>query len=200
MSIYRITIKARHSTSGAMYNIHHYEFPGYVPEQTEAEEMLQGLVDIMEEEWLTYVSDDVVFSEVEYRRVDIGDQPTAVFVPAGWPINGSDVNNCLPHQVAAVMRWVGDTEYPRSARAYLPVFGADALSAAGLISLTVQTALNGAAPLYEEIPVTGQVDAQKVAVQYGGDPRVVTAANIVSARNVDPSWGIQRRRRAGRGI
>ena len=49
MSIYRFTVIATHSQSGAQYTTHHYEFPGYVPTEVELEECLQGLADIFDE-------------------------------------------------------------------------------------------------------------------------------------------------------
>jgi hypothetical protein len=60
--------------------------------------------------------------------------------------------------------------------------------------------LDAVAGLLEEIEVTGQVDAQKVAVHYGGDPLAVVASNVLFQRATSSQWGIQRRRRQGVGI
>jgi len=200
MSIYRITVKALHTAGGAQYNIHHYEFPGFVPTTGEAEEACQALADVYEEVLMGQFADQVTFEEIEYRRVDVADLPTAVYVPTGWPRAGGGTGVSLPSQVAAVLRWVGNTTFPRSARTYLPSFVAGTLATNGQLTGAVQAVMNTAALAMEQLEITGQPDAQKVAVQYGGAPTAVIASNLVSQRPVEGTWGIQRRRRRGTGI
>lgn len=200
MSIYRITVKAAHAFGGAQYNTHHYEFPGYVPTEEEAEEACQNLADAYEEALLTVFSEQVAFSEIEYRRVDVGNLPTAVYIPTGWPVTGGSVQASLPHQVAAVCRWVGITEFPRSSRIFLPSFTAGSLGGGGFISTGAVIAVDTLAIALEQLEVTAQPDAQRVAVHYSGDPSAVVASNLVSARPTQNVWGIQRRRRPNVGI
>lgn len=200
MSIYRITVKASHSTGGAQYTTHHYQFPDYVPTAGELLEVVQGLADIFEETLLALFFSGVTFQEIEARRVDIGDQPTEILVPDGWPIVGTGAGNSFPSVVAAVLRWTAPTEFPRSGRVYLPSFIVGAGGSGGGLSTAVLAVMDTAALAMEEIAVTGQVDAQRVAVHYGGDPRAVTAFNLLFARPTHPQFGVQRRRRAGRGI
>ena len=200
MSIYRFTVIATHSQSGAQYTTHHYEFPGYVPTEVELEECLQGLADIFDEIILPFNAQQVTYNEIEHRRVDVPDLPSGTFIPDGWPVNGTEATNSLPHQVAAVLRWNAPEEYPRSGRIYLPSFGVGQCAAGGFLNGTTRTVLDGVAAAMEEIPVTGQVDAQRVAVKYGGTPRAVIASNVLFWRPTSATWGIQRRRRPGTGI
>jgi len=200
MSIYRVTMKASHSVGGAQYNIHHYEFPGYVPTTPELEEFAQGFADIIEENMLGMFAPAVTFQEIELRRVDLGDQPTSDFQPSGWPLAGTGTGSSLPVQVAAVLRWTAPTEFPRSGRTYLPTFTTSSLFSTGGLTGAATIVLDAVAGLLEEIEVTGQVDAQKVAVHYGGDPLAVVASNVLFQRATSSQWGIQRRRRQGVGI
>jgi hypothetical protein len=200
MSIYRITVLAQHSVGGAQHNIHHYEFPSYVPDETELNEACQDLADVYEEILAPRINVAVTLLEVEARRVDIGDQPSATYVPTGWPIPGENGDASLPTQIAAVIRWNAPTEFPRSGRTYLPSFGAGALGTFGNIDAGYVTALNGVAISLQTLPITGNTDARKVTVQYGGDPRAVIASNTLEARPTENRWGVQRRRRPGTGI
>jgi len=50
------------------------------------------------------------------------------------------------------------------------------------------------------LAISGDVDADKQAVRFGGDPRVVTDANDVTSVTVSNVWGTQRRRRLGVGV
>jgi hypothetical protein len=62
------------------------------------------------------------------------------------------------------------------------------------------TALFGFSIDMETLAITGQTDANKVAVEYGGVPRAVILSNPVSAAPVPNVWATQRRRRPGVGI
>jgi len=200
MSIYQAVFKGNTPGPNALRNIHHYEFPGYVPTGEELEEFVQGLADRMEEFLVPLISNAVTLSSIEVRRVDIGDQPGQDIIPDGWPRTGSAVNQLLPPQVAAIVTWKAPTAYPRSTRTYVFPFTATNLSAGGTIVLGARTALDNWALVMEQVEVTGQPDAQKVAVQYGGDPRVVVASNLVFAQPVGSVWATQRSRRFGVGI
>lgn len=200
MSIYQFTIKGNAATFAALRNVHHYEFPGYVPTQDEYEECAQGLADAYATYLFDTFSNQVDFNSIDIRRVDVGDLPTANFIPSGWPDTGNATAVMLPPQVSAVVTWKSPFEFPRSTRTYLFPFTSSALTTLGFITSSVLTALDNFGLALEELAITGQVDAQKVAVKYAGDPRVVTASNIVFQTNATNIYATQRSRRYGVGI
>lgn len=183
-----------------MRNVHHYEFAGYVPTGPELEEFVQGLADRFEEFIRPLLAASISLESFEVRRVDIGDQPGQEVIPDGWPIVGTAGNLLLPPQVSALVTWKAPTAYPRSTRTYMFPFTTTNLSAGGTIVLGARTALDNWALVMEQVEVTGQPDAQKVAVQYAGDPRVVVASNLVFAQPTGSVWATQRSRRFGVGI
>lgn len=200
MSIYQIVIKGQASGLAQLRNVHHYEFPSYVPTAEELAEAVQGIADAYEEILRGMHPGTVVFNSVDARRVDIGDQPTSEIVPDGWPFAGSAAGAQQPPQVAAMASWKAQTDYPRSCRTYLFPAAVTVGDTNGRIASVWVTAIGTFQLALEEVPVAGQVDAQKVAVQYGGDPRVVTASNLVSSTTVTNVFATQRSRRYGVGI
>lgn len=199
MSIYQATLVGESPGPNALRNIHHYEFPGYVPTAAELQEFVDGLATAYAGV-IAHMADDITLSSFEVRRVDVGDLPTEEITPDGWPVTGgSAASAMLPPQVAALVTWKAPTTFPRSTRTYLFPFAASVLSPTGTIALAARTAMEVFAADLEEIEVTGQVDAQKVAVQYGGDPRAVVASNIVFATPIDSVFATQRSRRYGVG-
>lgn len=199
MSIYRVTIKALYDGSEDQFNVHHYEFPGYVPDDTELQEFVDNLADVYDDNIVQLVPALVVFETIEMRRVDVGDLPSADLTPTTWPAAGTGTGGSLPPQVSAMLRFTSPTAYPRSGRVYLQTFAQAFCSTTGTISSGAVTLCDTAASRLEEIAVTGQVDAQKVAVQYSGSPRVVTASNILFAQSTRNTFQTQRRRTVGVG-
>lgn len=200
MSIYRVTVKAVYEGTDAQYNVHHYEFPGYVPDDTELAEFVDGLASIYDTDLIGRFTASVVFNSMEVRRVDVGNLPSADIVPTGWPEAGTNGSGNLPPQVSAMLRFSAPEQFPRTGRVYLPVFGQDQCNSIGRILAAAITPLNNAALAMEEIPVTGQVDAQKVAVSYSGSPRVVSASNVLFGQPTRNIFQTQRRRTPGVGI
>lgn len=200
MSIYQIVVKANAAGFAGLRNIHHYEFPGYVPTSDELEEAAQGLADAYETHLFDAFSNQVTFNAMDLRRVDVGDQPTQEFVPTDWPDTGNASGSMLPPQVSALATWKAPTAFPRSTRTYLFPMTVSVLTALGFMTSGLLTSLDNFGLALEELSVTGQVDAQKVAVKYSGDPRVVTDSNIVFQTPAGNIWATQRSRRYGVGI
>lgn len=200
MSIYQFTVVGNTPGPNALRNIHHYEFPGYVPSTAELEEAMQAFADAHEELLRAQHPVSVTYSSIEYRRVDVGDLPTAEFIPDGWPFSGSASGNQLPPQVSALLTWKAASAFPRSTRTYLFPFSTLTTSTTGTILLAVRTVLENFANAVEELDVTGNPPAQKVAVAYAGDPRAVVDSNAVSATVPDSVFATQRSRRYGVGI
>jgi len=200
MSIYQLVVKANYGGVTQLRNIHHYEFPSYVPTETELEEAVQALADAYEELFQAAHTSIVTYNAIEARRVDIGDQPSSEIIPAGWPFAGTASGSPLPPQVAQLIVWKATTAFPRSTRTYMFPYAVTAVAAGGAVTTTWMTAAATFQLALEQLAVTAQPDAQKVAVQYGGDPRVVTASNLVSAAPLTNIWATQRSRRTGVGI
>jgi len=200
MSIYQFTIVGTSPGPNALRNIHHYEFPGYVPTTGELEEAMQVLADAYGELLQPQHTNSITYNSIEYRRVDVGDLPTNEYIPTGWPFSGTASGNMFPPQVSALLVWKAGTTFPRSTRTYLFPFATATGSATGTILLTVRTVMENFANAIEELDVTGQPPAQKVAVAYGGTPRAVVASNLVSATVPDSVFATQRSRRYGVGI
>jgi hypothetical protein len=99
-----------------------------------------------------------------------------------------------------LVTWKAPTAFPRSTRTYLFPFVVATGSPGGAINLPQQTAAGVFQLALEQLAITAQPDAQKVAVQYGGVPRVVTASNIVFASPITNIFATQRSRRYGVGI
>jgi hypothetical protein len=200
MTIYQAVVKAVDTLGQQFRNVHHYEFPGYDPTAGELQEFVDGLAAHYDTYVRPEVANRVEFYGVDMRRVDVGDLPTIELVPATWPLAGGDPASKLPNQVSAMVQWKAPTAYPRSCRTYCFPFTEDANSVGGVIEPGVIINLTNFVTVMEVVAITGQTDANKVAVQYGGDPRVVTASNPVSASPVTNNWATQRRRRIGVGI
>lgn len=199
MSIYQIVVKGLLNGSGQLRNVMHYEFPGYTPNDTE----LQSFVDNLDDDFRDYLeplyASTVALTGYGVRRVDIGDQPEFEFIPTAGTWVGDDAGTQLPPQVSAMVTWKAPTAYPRTCRSYLWPMTESGNSTAGSIEATYRTAIFGWATDSMTVVVAGQSSAQRVAVEYGGDPRVVTAANVVETASNLATWRTQRRRRLGVG-
>jgi hypothetical protein len=180
-------------------NVVHYEFPTTVPSPAQ----LQAFVNVLDNDYKdnlqTPLSPNVSIHSYDVRRVDIGDQPTLTLTPAAGAWVGGSTGEQLPEQLAALVTWRAFSTFPRTTRSYIFPFteadntGNGNLSAASLAFLEA-FALDVMSILYE-----AGLSANKVAVEYGGTPRVVVASNAVTTREVSPHWATQRRRRLGVG-
>lgn len=199
MSIYRVTVKAEFDSTEDQFNVHHYEFPGYVPTAVELQEFVDNLALIYDDHIVQLCPALVSFNTIEVRRVDVGNLPTSELTPATWPNVGTGAGGSLPPQTCGMLRFTAPTAFPRSGRVYLQVFAQDLCSTLGQITAGALIQCDLAAADMEEIPITGQVDAQKVAVTYSGTPRIVTASNVLFAQSTSNVFQTQRRRTRGVG-
>lgn len=199
MSIYRVTVKAEWDGSDDQFNVHHYEFPNYVPDDTELQEFVDNLGDLHETYVVPYCTSVITYNSIEVRRVDVGNLPSAELIPDNFPIAGTATGVSMPPQVAVMLRFSAPQAYPRSGRVYLPVMAASQLGSTGRTVAGLIAIMDTFGQALEEIAVTGQVDAQKVAVTYGGTPRVVTASNVLFQAPTRNIFQTQRRRTPGVG-
>lgn len=200
MSIYQVVHKGQYGNTAQTRYVWHYEFPGYVPTAPELQEFVDNLDGILDELFKPLLSSQWSSIAYDVRRVDVGDLPTVEYVATTQPWNGSSSSSLLPRQTALLVRWAAPTAYPRTARTYFAGWpeSANDTNGTAVLAITAAAALVGSA--MEEIEVTGQVDAQKTTVQYGGTPRVVTDSNQVFYVSTAATWRTQRRRVPGVGI
>lgn len=200
MSIYQITVKARWGTAVELRNIHHYEFFGYVPDATQLQEFVDGVDSVYKTDVLAYYPNEITVYGYDVRRVDIGDLPTVEFLATAGSWTGSSGATPLPTQNAALTTFKAPTTFPRTTRTYHFPFSEAALDTTGELETVVQTGLNTWGNNMLEISITGGLNADKVAVSYGGDPRAVTDDNEVETVSTSKVYATQRRRRKGVGI
>lgn len=199
MSIYQFVVEADFNEVSLIKNVHHYDFDGYVPSSAELQEAVDALDAAYKSNLQATFSDFVDFNGMTLRRVDIGDLPSAFFVPTAGLWSGTAVGVPLPPQLCALVTWRSQTAFPRSTRAFLFPWSVSSLADPGV---PVAGHLSNAGDLADDalvLAITGQTDAVKVAVQYGGSPRVVTSFNQVLNREVGNLFRTQRRRVTGVG-
>ena len=182
-----------------MRNVHHYEFAGYVPSDTELQEFVDNFDSALKTRLQSRIKSNASVDAYDVRRVDVGDLPTVEFIPTAGAWNGTDTGNLLPSQCAALITFKALTPFPRSTRTYVWGLTANALAAGGLVGSGTVTDLTNFGNDILEISVTGQLNPDKVAVAYSGDPRAVTSWNEVTNVTVTDVWATQRRRRRGVG-
>lgn len=199
MSVYRVTVKTTFNGTDDQFNVHHYEFPNYVPDDTELQEFVDNMGAAYFNRLETLCPSQLTFNSIECRRVDQANLPSADLIPDTWPDTGNNGGGCLPPQCSAMLRFTAPVAFPRTARVYLPLFGKTAAGAVGDVGGAALALCDALALDLEQISVTGQVDAQKVAVKYTGTPRVVTVANVVFAQSTRGTFQTQRRRTPGVG-
>lgn len=199
MSIYQIVAKGDLDDVDQLRNIHHYEFPGYVPVTTELQEAVDALDAAYKTNLQARFVTGVNMEAYDVRRVDVGSLPAQQFVPTAGSWAGTNANVYLPPQVAAMLTFKAPTAFPRTSRCYLWVMGNDTNGSEGIISSsTLVSCLNFGNAIFT-LAITAQPDAQKVSVKYSGIPRVVSASNVLTTVGIDNSWKTQRRRRRGVG-
>lgn len=199
MSIYQVVVKGLLLGSEQLRNIHHYEFPGYVPGLAARQSFVDEFDGNLKTRLQTHLSDQVDILSYGLRRVDIADQPEEERTPTAGTWSGTGSSDLLPTQVSALITWKAFTAYPRTTRTYVFPMGENASNADGLIASTVVTALQGYGGDILTITIPGQDDAVKVAVKYTAVPRIILSSNTVETVSVAESWATQRRRRRGVG-
>lgn len=200
MTVYQIVCKARFGTATELRNIHHYEFFGYTPDTAELQEAVDAIDTNYKSNLQSDFVNDISFYGYDVRRVDVGDLPTVEFTATAGTWSGTNVNDPLPTQVSALVTWKAPTTFPRTTRSYLFPMGEIANDSSGNIAAAQITRNAAFGDDMRTLSITGQIDADKVAVQYGGTPRAVTAHNDVLSVVAAPIWATQRRRRPGVGI
>lgn len=199
MSIYQITAKGSYLTADQLRNVHHYEFFGYVPTPTE----LQEAVDAIDTAYKTHLRANftlaVAMLAYDVRRVDVGDLPTVEFVATAGIWLGTLTGDSLPPQVSGLVTWKAQTPFPRSTRSYLWPMGEGVNDADGEPSPGALSDMADFADDMFSLVITAQIDADKQAVKYGGDPRLVVDSNDVDVKSIANLWATQRRRRRGVG-
>lgn len=200
MSIYQIVTRAVLDSVDQYRNVLHYEFPGYVPQAAD----LQAAVDAIDTTYKNRLQAlfplTLSFQGYDVRRVDTPDEPTQFVSPTGGGWAGSDTAQTLPPQTSLLVTFKAPTTFPRTARSYLfPLTEEWNASNGRVVAGALANALSwGTELLALAIPL--QPDAVKVTVRYGGDPRVVTASNVLTTVRVASRWATQRSRRPGEGI
>lgn len=200
MSIYQVAVKAVMDSSEDYRNIHHYEFFGYVPDDTQLQEFVDGIDSAYKTYLQASIHSGLEVVAYDVRRVDIGDQPTIEYVATGGSWNGTASGAPLPFQIAALVTFKALAAFPRTTRTYMFPSSVNAVTSVGNIGSGTVTALENWGNAMLEIAITGALNADKQAVQYGGTPRTVTDANDVTIVMANPIWATQRRRRRGVGI
>jgi len=200
MSIYQFVVKCQTSGGEQFRNIHHFEFPNYVPDATE----LQEAVDALDAAYKTNLQSDMSTAlsvwGYDVRRVDQAELPTQQIIPTAGAWTGNSGGDRLPNQVAALVTWKAPTTFPRTTRTYMFPTVEGNLAPSGALVATYLLALAAWAADADVLAITGQDDALKVAVKYGGDPRVVVDYNYLSSVTISNVWATLRRRRPGVGI
>lgn len=200
MSIYQIVTKARDTSQNEYRNVQHFEFPGYVPSNTEIQDAIDDLDTSYKANLQTLIRVNVEFYEYDVRRVDVGNLPAIPFQPTAGGWFGTNNANLLPRQVAPLISFKSLTAYPRNARTYLFGFTEDSSAAGGTLEPTSKAAIEQYAFDSGSLNVNGNTNALRQAVQYGGTPRVVVANNEVTSFIVRDDFATQRRRVRGVGI
>lgn len=200
MSIYQVTLKGQTNDDIQLRNIHHYEFASYVPTNTQLQEAVDAIDAAYKSNLQATFTDNCDFNAYDVRRVDTADLPTIEFIATAGAWSGSDVADPNPSQLAAMCTWKAPTTFPRSTRSYLFPFTVTFVNTIGRIDAAEVGNVEDFADDMFSLVITGGADAVKVAVQYTGDPRAVTASNPVETRIVTNIYRTQRRRTAGVGI
>lgn len=200
MSIYQIVVKGDLNDDSQLRNVHHYDFPSYVPNTTEIQEAVDAIDGYYKTRLQAIFSDNVDFEAYDVRRVDLANLPAVQFVATAGSWSGSSAIDQMPAQVSALVTFKAQTVFPRTSRAYLFPFTENVSTNDGrILSSTLTSMLNWGLDMLT-LPITGQTDAVKVAVKYTGTPPVVTSSNAISTVSTHNNWATQRRRRPGVGI
>jgi len=199
MSIYQVSVNGLLQGSGALRNIVHYEFEGLVPDATQRQTFIDNLDAAYKLDLQSHFANTVAVANYGLRRVDIGDQPEQLVTPTAGGWVGGSGGEQLPESLSAIITWKAFSTFPRTTRSYLFPMTEPDNTATGGIAAVVLSDLNDFAANAITITYDTGVTARKVAVRFGGAPRVVVASNPVTSFAVAGRWRNQRRRRLGVG-
>lgn len=138
------------------------------------------------------------FDQLEARRVDQADLPSALVTPTAGALAGDATPNPLPMQIALVVSLAAPTTKPRRARTYLAGVTVTGLAATGRFTTEMQDAAADFTEAMDTITVTGDT-LLRVAALWSGSPPAVTATNRLQSYVVRAIPATQRRRREGSG-
>lgn len=200
MTIYQFVAKATFAGVMEMRNVHHYEFPSYDPDNTEKQEAIDALDAVYKTELKPAFPNDIVMYGYDVRRVDIGNQPTIEFNATAGDWVGDSAVDPLPPQICGLVTWKALTAFPRTTRSFLFPFTENASSNLGKPESATVTRMEDFGLDIRTLAITGQTDAIKVAVEYGGTPRAVVDSNAVTSVTVSNEFKTQRRRGYGVGV
>ena len=200
MSIYQLVVKARFGGSDEYRNVHHYEFFSYVPDVAQQQELVDGVDTAYRTYMETHYSNSLTVYEYDLRRVDIADQPTLTYTATGGAWFGDETSEALPTQDCALSTFKALSTFPRTSRTYHFPMGEVANVGGGTVQSGVITNMELWGNAMLEIDITGALNADKQAVRYGGNPRVVVAHNDLTIATADNVFATQRRRKRGKGI
>lgn len=199
MSIYQIVYKAVDANNQQIRNVHHYEFFNYVPTTAELQETVDGIDSAYKTHLINAIDNGFLTYAYDVRRVDQANLPTIEYVPTAGVWFGSNTNNPLPGQLAALVTFSTTTTFPRTTRSYISGLTVADVDTNSQMTLSLQGLLQNWGTAMLSIPLSGALDPDKQAVKYGGTPRVVIDSNDVISREVTLIWATQRRRRIGVG-
>lgn len=199
MAIYQITCNARFGGVDEMRNIHYYDSGPSALTDPEVDQVAFSLLNTYETHLQSLFDEAVTVYGASVRRVDEPNLPPRDYLLGVNEWSGGGPGNSLPSQTAALVTWKGVSVYPRTTRSYLFPFATSAIGATGtLLSAVVDDLQAWGAAMLELSYAGGNVD--KVAVRWGGTPRVVVEHNDVFTVQVKPVLATQRRRTRGVGI
>ena len=199
MSTYQIVVKAL--TGGTqLRNIHHYQFFQYVPDAAQLQEAVDAVDAAYKSNLQAELHSSVQVYAYDVRRVDLPDLPTIEYqaTAGGW--FGTETSTKMPNQVSALVTFKAQTAFPRTTRTYHFPMGQDQNTAGGVIAAATLANLEAWAADMLTLDITGALDADKSAVRYASDPRIVVESNDVELYTVTNVWATQRRRKIGIGI
>lgn len=199
MSIFQFVVKGRDAEGNELRNIHHYDFANYVPDTAQ----LQSAVDDFDGKYKTNLQgllhEDIEIYAYDVRRVDTGNLPSNEFVPTAGAWNGTGGTNRMPNQTSALVTFRAQSAFPRTTRTYLFPFTENSNNALGRVDASTISTLQTWANSILSVDVTGGTNGDKVAVEYGGDPRIVVDDNEIETVSTTNIWATQRRRKPGVG-
>jgi len=199
MSQYQIVVKGLLNNAGTLRNIHHYDFPSYVPTTTNLQAFIDEFDSNLKTRLQAYYASVVNIYAYGVRRVDVADQPEADFVPTAGAWNGSDAGDMLPAPNAALLRWTAPTQFPRNSWIFLFPMGESSNTGPGSILAATRSAVIAYGGDILTVVVPGADAAVRIAVRYTAAPRIISSFNVLTTVLVPTTWRTQRGRRLGVG-
>lgn len=199
MAIYRVRHVSIFNLVSEYMNIHHYDFPDYLPTATELQEFVDGFDAAHKANLRAHYHTNVAVQPVGVRRVDLAEQPEQFFTPTAGLWSGQASGEPIPPWLGVLTVWKGLTTFPRTSRAFGMPVTETANQHPGTPTPTIQAAYTTYGNELLSIDITGQEAALKVAAEYQEGTSQIGTVNPLTIVTVRPFWGTQRRRRPGVG-